>query len=247
MRRPRAVLAVLATAALSLLAAGFAGSAAAGGPTSVLLVVPGEGRTASLYSGSADYGELSRLVGAFDTPPGPSTTPPASASDGGASGTLDSSGPGVTLTWLIHDVQVWRVDRVYLDAQDGPWISTQMALDGGDIWAKPATWHTAGQAKRLATLLDRLGVGSNTGARPTSGGQTTGNRTGSSIQASDAQPTYATPASAKVVARSGPISGLPGPAGWGLVGVVLGVILTLTARRYLVRATSDGTQLRSAG
>jgi hypothetical protein len=245
-RRRRAALVVLALAVLSLLITGFAGSAAAGGPTSVLLVVPGEGRTASLYASSSDYTELARLMDAFNTPPGSTTTPPSSASDDGASGTLDSSGPGVTITWLIHDVQVWRVDRVFLDADDGPWISTQMALDGGDIWAKPPTWHTAGEAKRLVTLLDRLGVGSTTvgqgatGHASNSAGVAVGTGREGTSQAAVAQPAKASP----TVTESGRTGGLPGPTGWawGLGGVLLGVILTLT----LVRATSDGTQLRSA-
>jgi hypothetical protein len=235
--RRRAVLAVLALAVSSLLIAGFAGSAAAGGPTSVLLVAPGEGRTASLYSSSSDYAELARLVDAFNTQPGSTTTPPSSASGDGASGTLDSFGPEVTVTWLIHDVQVWRVDRVYLDADDGPWISTQMALDGGDIWAKPPTWHTAGEAKRLVTLLDRLGVGSTTVGQGTTGrasssaGVAAGTGGGGTRRALDGQPTKAFPTAAEV----GGTGGLPGPAGWGwgLVGVVLGVVLTLAAWRLV--------------
>src|SRR6185295_20040617 len=80
--------------------------------------------------------------------------------DHGASGTDDASGAGVTLTWLIHDVSAWRVDRVYLAADGGPLISTQMNLDGGDPWAQPPLWHRAGaNAKALTSLLNRLGVG----------------------------------------------------------------------------------------
>ena len=61
--RPRH--AALALLSALLLSPAVAGPANAGGPTSVLLVVPGEGRTASLYTGQADYETLADLVGAF--------------------------------------------------------------------------------------------------------------------------------------------------------------------------------------
>jgi hypothetical protein len=157
--RRRTLLATAATGLLLLLGTALgASSAVAGGPTSVLLVVPGENRTASLYTGSADYDRLITLVGGFEPPTG-STTPPKGADDLGAAGTNDSSGPGVTLTWLIHDVNVWRVDRVYADAAGGPLISTQTSANGGDLWATPPVWHTAARGAQLTDLLDRLGVG----------------------------------------------------------------------------------------
>ena len=33
------------------------------------------------------------------------------------------------MTWLIHDVAVWRVDRVYLGDEGGPWIATQSDMN----------------------------------------------------------------------------------------------------------------------
>ena len=226
MRRRRGAFTILATGFLSLLAAGFAGSAAAGGPTSVLLVVPGEGRTASLYNSDSDYQVLADLVGAFDPPTG-STTPPNGADDEGASGTNDSSGPGVTLTWLMHDVNVWRVDRVYLKAQGGPLISSQSTLDGGDLWTKPALWHHASpDGTALTALLDRLGVG-NTG-----GGF--GVKTGNLAAPSAAPiPSTATPSD-----RSGAISDADGRI-WGSVGVLLGIALTFAVRRWRSGGTLD--------
>jgi hypothetical protein len=236
MRRRRAALAVLATAVLSLLIAAFAGSAAAGGPTSVLLVVPGEGRTASLYTGSSDYDQLARLVGAFNTPTG-STTPPPGAGNGGPAGTVDDSGPGVTLTWLMHDVTIWRVDRVYIDAKGGPWISTQMSVTGGDIWAEPAVWHTASGGKALATLLDRLAVGPVAAVpAPNDSPATAAAGTGTSSQASGGQPNT----TSSTAATRGRDTGLPGPDGWiwGLAGVVFGVVLTRTVRRWRAGAAA---------
>jgi hypothetical protein len=148
MRCFRAALTALVLVLLSMLASG---TAQAGGPTSVLLVVPGGGQTGSLYYRDADYNSLAALVGAFGD----------SAATGKAdpSGTGHESGAAVTLTWLIHDVQVWRVDRVYVRAPGGPWISSQVDLAGsGSIWDSPAVWHTAMDGRRLTSLLDRLGV-----------------------------------------------------------------------------------------
>jgi hypothetical protein len=202
---------------------GFATAAQAGGPTSVLLVVPGENRTAALYTGDPEYQELSSLLDVFNTATG-TTTPPEGASDTGASGTDDISGPGVTLTWLIHDVSVWRVDRVYLNAKNGPWVSTQTAMDGGDVATKPATWRSVGKdGPALTALLDRLGVG------------TTGN------QANTAQPTANPPVTANAPvtsASSDRASGLPGPDGviWASLGVLLGAGLTLAAQRWAKNA-----------
>ncbi len=68
-------------------------------------------------------------------------------------------GAGVTVTWLVHDVEPWRVDRIYLGAQDGPWISTQVSDGSGSIWESPVLWHQPEQGKRLAGLLEGLGLG----------------------------------------------------------------------------------------
>ena len=124
----RAVAVVLTAWVLAILAP--PGPASAGGPTSALLSVPGEGRTASLYYSDDAYEQLARLV------------------DVDRSGTVDGSGRShdsgttVTVTWLIHDVEPWRVDRIYLGADDGPWIATQEMLgDATSIWDSPVTWH----------------------------------------------------------------------------------------------------------
>src|SRR6187200_965098 len=100
------------TAALLGVSALAAAPAAAGGPTSALLSIPGAGSTASLYYTDPEYDQLADLVGVSQP-----------------SGTFDTelgthvSGPGITITWLIHDVDTWRVDRVYLGGENGPWIS----------------------------------------------------------------------------------------------------------------------------
>jgi hypothetical protein len=225
MSRARSVLAVLALVVLSQVAA--VGSASAGGPTSVLLVVPGAGQTASLYTGDADYEQLVGLLGAYD---------PVQGKESGS----HEEGVGVTLTWLIHDVQVWRVDRVFLDADGGPWVSTQSSFEGDAIWDTPAVWHAPDRGKELSGLLDRLldtdtartelPVGPEaTVAQPDTGaGTVTGTDAGSPEDA--AQPVAATKT------RWG-VTGLV-----GLVGLALGAAMTLLALRRIPfrrQATAD--------
>src|SRR5918998_3026773 len=93
------ILLVLLTALLGLTGwVGTAGSAYAGGPTSVLMSNPGLGRATALHIANADY---DRLYAAVSEPTG-DPEPPSGLSLGGEEGRL---------TWVIHDVRVWRIDR----------------------------------------------------------------------------------------------------------------------------------------
>ena len=235
MRRGPAALAVLTI--LFLLGTGFAGPARAGGLTTIVLVVPGEGRTASLSMDTADYQRLATLVGADDPERG-STTPPPGIDGSQPDGNVESSGPSVTLSWLSHDVLVWRLDRVFLDEQGGPWISTQTNTGGADPWAKPTRWrNVAANGKELISLLNQLGVGP-AGA-------------GSSDAASVQQPaTVAASAGAAEPTDSG--AGSPGPGGWLwgplglLLGLLLGVGLTLSAVQRRTAPGLDGVTNETA-
>jgi hypothetical protein len=219
MRRCRAARTVLALTLLTFL---VAGPAQAGGPTSVLLVVPETGQTASLYYNDADYNTLAGLVGAFDDP----------AANGRVDRTSHEFGTAVTVTWLIHDVTVWRVDRIYLGAKHGPWIATQTDPSGsGNIWDSPVIWHTASDGPRLASLVDKLGV------RPPSLATGTDAIEGGGIAPSS--PPSTAPAAAPKQGASKPAnSSMPGWSGllWGFSGLVLGVAVTLIAMR---RASSS--------
>jgi hypothetical protein len=63
----------------------------------------------------------------------------------------------VTVTWLIHDVEPWRVDRIFLNAEGGPWVSTQvMDPETGSIWDSPVVWHQPTSGKELSMLVDGL-------------------------------------------------------------------------------------------
>jgi hypothetical protein len=120
-----------------------AAPAAAGGPTSVLLVAPGSGMTASLYFTQPEYERLSSLV----------QSPANGLTD--RNSTQYDDGPTVRLTWLIHDVGVWRVDEVFVEAGGEPWIATRMSPDGGSLPAEPV-WHRPADPRRLIQMLGTM-------------------------------------------------------------------------------------------
>ena len=109
---------------LMLLSLTSVGPAAAGGPTSALLSVPGEGRTASLYYTDPEYDALADLVG-IESDTGLGTVD--------RSGRDHASGPGITVTWMIHDVMPWRIDRIYPNGEGAPWIATQIGVGNAPI------------------------------------------------------------------------------------------------------------------
>ncbi|MGW3419145.1 hypothetical protein [Streptomyces phaeochromogenes] len=120
-------------------------TATAGGPTSVLVVSPESGQSTALYNSKEEYGELERLLGQ----PGSGTReePP---------GLVVGSGRQINVTWMIHDVSPWRVDRVYPETPrtKDVWIHT-----AADV---PTTmngyWHKAAQPAAVRALLKKLGV-----------------------------------------------------------------------------------------
>ena len=119
-----------------------AAPAVAGGPTSVLLVAPASGMTASLYFTQPEYERLSSLVQSS-----------ANLTDRGPAQYDD--GPTVRLTWLIHDVGVWRVDEVFVESGSEPWIATRMSPDGGSLPDEPV-WHHASDSTRLIQMLGTM-------------------------------------------------------------------------------------------
>ena len=142
------LLVLLVAAVAALLPVAAAGPAAAGGPTSVLMSSPVLGRTSSLYTADDGYQALADYVDAFEAGTGRAGEPTAHA-----------IGNQITLTWLIHDVSVWRVDRIYPDAVGGPWIATQDVLGTGtDVWSAPVRWHRSDQSKALMGLLAAHGL-----------------------------------------------------------------------------------------
>ena len=161
-------LAVLLATACAV-AVPLAGPAAAGGPTSVLLASPYTDSAAALYYADNDYAELQRLLGGPDLPTGTTGEPPASV----------AGAPYVTATWLIHDVSVWRIDRIFL--HDGDlWIVTETSSGEGTLTGdgmypgepgdSSAVWHLPADPAALTGLLaarDLVPATSDAGGRST--------------------------------------------------------------------------------
>ncbi|MFI5734606.1 hypothetical protein ACIA49_31115 [Kribbella sp. NPDC051587] len=132
-RRTLAFFAVLAMLTM-------AAPAYAGGPTSVLLSAPP--RVTAFGYDDPRYSELQALTsleGAHKEPDSPD----------------HQSGNFVRATWLIHDMNVWRIDIIYPDAPGGPWIATSESLDGSPTLGKPV-WHRSTEPVALTKLLSSL-------------------------------------------------------------------------------------------
>ncbi|MFJ5271504.1 hypothetical protein [Streptomyces sp. NPDC088358] len=153
MRGVRELLAVVGALGVALSAVLLgAPSAVAGGPTSVLVVCPESAETAGLYHADEEYGELARLLG--EPGAGARKSPP---------GLTVGSGRQINVTWLVHDVSPWRVDRVFPDVPGSKeaWIHTATDVPR----STNGYWHRAEQPARLRALLKKLGVmGASSGA-----------------------------------------------------------------------------------
>ena len=135
--RRAAILLVLTLSALLV-----AAPASAGGPTSVLVTVPGEGRSTALYYTDTAYERLSAALGVGQRVREVRDAP-----------NDFRDGPPVILTWLIHDVMVWRVDQVYV--HDGTtYVLTQENVGGGPLSEGTSVLHEAGPG--LARILDQV-------------------------------------------------------------------------------------------
>jgi hypothetical protein len=134
MRRLLALLALTVSATVVL-----ASPTVAGGPTSVLITDPSTGQATALYYSDARYQELDGLL-----------------SDGA---TLDGEPPGLggralNLTWMIHDIQPWRTQQLYLDAEGGPVVASYGSELAGD--AGETTWTRPAEGKALLQLAARI-------------------------------------------------------------------------------------------
>ncbi len=195
-----------------------AAPAAAGGPTSALLSIPGAGSTASLYYTDPEYDELAGLVGMSE---------PSGTFAGQESGSGHESGPGITVTWLVHDVEPWRVDRIYLGGKDGPWISTQVSDFSGPLWDSPVLWHRPADGAHLADLLDGLGLGTKA-SKDTSFDGVAGAPVPPSNDTQSDETNAALPAEADTPPAAADDSTWLASAGWaagGLVGGLVGGVL----------------------
>lgn len=129
----RALLAVLMAAGTMLVGAA---PAEAGGPTSILLTNPGESRAAAVYYTDPRYAELEELLYGESAP---------TRQVGG-----DPAPEGATqlnVTWLAHDVSVWRTDRLILDGSGRAWITSDAP-----------SWTALADGHRIRAIAASLGV-----------------------------------------------------------------------------------------
>ena len=141
---------VLVIAALAGLVLLPATPASAGGPTSVL-VVDTEGRhAAGALAGSSTYDSLARALD-IENPPDGQPSP----EDGFMAGSI-------RLTWMIHDVQPWRVDALTIEGSD-VWVSTLLRQGGESLFSgaeapAQAVRHRPANTALLLSALEDLGV-----------------------------------------------------------------------------------------
>lgn len=220
--RPAAV--VLVLGALLFLAA----PASAGGPTSVLLVSPSTGRTASLYATNEGYTTLMSQLDA---------DPAADPSRGMTRPNI--GGDQIVVTWMVHDVQPWRVDRITLDRGGLPeWVNTTQSTDAGPIALDDAgLWHRPADAAALAGLLVELGLTGQTGQRP-AGKDDAATMSGN---VDPPAPAAAGDASGAAGAASSPDDGgAVAVATWALPAVAGGIVVGVLSDRWLRRRRQGG-------
>jgi hypothetical protein len=141
----RVLLAVVVTAATLMM---MASPAHAGGPTSVLLTSPGTARAAALYYTDPRYAELEALLHGQEADASETTTHYPGAAE-------DST---LNVTWLVHDVSIWRTDQLVLGGTGGSWVATLMPLDDGSLSAGRPTWRALDNGDRIKTLVSSLGL-----------------------------------------------------------------------------------------
>ena len=223
MHRFRASLIVALLVAASLMLSGPAG---AGGPTSALLSVPGEGTTASLYYTDPEYDALANLVGI-----GTSTGTETGNVD--KSGVGHETGPGVTVTWLIHDVTPWRVDRIYLEGKGAPWIATQISMEAG----RSGRARSCGTSPRRRPSSRRCSTSSASVRPPARRATSTAWR--APRYRPRPSPLPRAPTSRRRQSAS-PFAGI----WWGLGGLAAGVLLTVL---WMRRSRADADPAREPG
>ncbi|MFJ9748291.1 hypothetical protein [Streptomyces chartreusis] len=225
-------------AALALLVWGAAAPASAGGPTSVLLVSPESTETASLYYSDKEYEQLERLLGSAGQ--GTRNKPPEAALEAARQ---------INVTWMVHDVSPWRLDRVYpVDAGKDVWIHTASNLGS----TTNGTWHRAHQPSGLRALLSKLGLmgkASSEGGAAIfpSGEEASGTDNGAQDSSSPADEATSAVSGSGSGSESGSGAGSASASAssdgtdwwWALPGAAAGAVLALALRPLTLRLPLD--------
>lgn len=202
-----------------------ASPASAGGPTSVLVTSPGSEETASLYYSDEQYGRLEKMLGPVGK--GTRERPPEAVS---ASTRL------INVTWMVHDVTPWRVDRVFpAEVGEDVWIHT--ASHGTE--SPNGLWHRAENPSDVHKFLFELGLmGKTTGTAPVSGvypapWETEQAGPGADQGADPGADQGAAAAASETRAAAATDDGADW--WWAIPGVVAGAALALVLRPYVTR------------
>jgi hypothetical protein len=215
-----------------------AATAHAGGPTSALLVAPSTGHTASIYYSDPEYDRLFTELGGYDVTPDPTLVQPP------GSQVLAPGAAYVTVTWLIHDVSIWRIDRIFL-AADGPLIVTQMADERGEVSAVgmypgetgngSAVWHRPPDPTELQAVLATLGLLESAQNAVLVGGSDGQDGADGAVGGADTQ--GLTASDMETTATASPVIDPADRAGviwwWALGGLVAGIMITATVVRFV--------------
>ncbi|WP_330459410.1 hypothetical protein OIB37_22580 [Streptomyces sp. NBC_00820] len=223
-----------ALAALLALLLWGASSAVAGGPTSVLVGSPESEKATALYFSDQRYEQLQRLLGPVDKGV---RKPPMEAGM--------ASARQINVTWLVHDMSPWRIDRVF-PLKSKPyavWIHTA---------AHPAEspngyWHRAEHPDQLRTLLKELGLmgkareGGFSGAFPGPWQSETPGTTTEEPAASAPTLSTGTRVTRDTAAGTTDTSGTDGSGWWWAIpGAAVGAALALLLRPFAVHMASAG-------
>ncbi|WP_157181267.1 hypothetical protein [Actinopolymorpha alba] len=212
--------------------------AAAGGPTSVLIVAPEQARVTGIYYSDPAY---KRLEEALAEAPTSGEKAPRVFSD--------ETWTSVNVTWLIHDITAWRTDRVLVHPASGQlWISTRL-LDAGLAVEEDGTWHRSRAPGELLALFKRLGV-LDLGAQPPRAPAPTATAEASAAADADRQaaitdqagkpsraadPATAPPAATAARTPVSPSSGSSSGWWWALPALLVGVVGGAVGRPAAVR------------
>ncbi|EMF27628.1 hypothetical protein H114_18296 [Streptomyces gancidicus BKS 13-15] len=226
-RLTAAAAALTATLALVVWAAS---PASAGGPTSVLVVSPESQETASAYCTDTAYSELERLLGPVGR--GSRERPPEAVS---------ASARQFNVTWLVHDVTPWRVDRVFMaDAGQDAWIHTAERFNE----SPNGLWHRAQDPAHLYKLLYSLGVmGERTSAVPAPGIHPAPWETEQAASGEDRAADAAVSKTRAVAATDDDGTDW----WWAAPGLAAGAVLALVLRPYALRGAAAVRDRRNRG
>lgn len=139
MRRLAALFAVSAlVSCLGMLVS--ASPASAGGPTTIVVSAVNLERATALVYSDPEFLDLTTLLGSGET--GKQTEPP------------DLRAEYATVTWLMYDGEIGRVDRVHYAGAD-PWIWSQVRYSA-ERTARRGLWHRSGDGSALVAMLNRM-------------------------------------------------------------------------------------------